>query len=243
MPQIYIAVGERGCRLANELRAIAIIVDALRASATLASLFERGIVKAWVVSEIEQAWELRRQMPDALLVGERNSVKVEGFDFSNSPTEIWQSGDFAGKRAIFTSTTGARRILECQGASAILIGSTINATAVAKVAKGLAEKRNSPVVIIASGVYKHSEEWALEDVAAAWVIADRIGFAVSEAPFGPEGQLEGIFASSLHGQELIALGLEADVHWCAQVDAVSAVPQVSKFTQFAAILRPHSLSP
>jgi len=243
MAEVYIAVGEKGCQLANDLRAVAIVVDALRASATLASLFERGVTEVWVVAEVEQAWQLKREMPDALLVGERNSVKVEGFDLSNSPTEIWRAEGVAGKKAIFTSTTGAKRILACQGASAILVGSTVNASSVAKVARELAQRGNCPVVIIASGVYGHGDEWALEDVAAAWEIADKIGLTVAEAPNRPEGRLDEVFLSSLHGRELLDLGLEGDVLWCSQVDAVSAVPKVFGFRQFAAILRLHSDSP
>ncbi|MCX7642269.1 MAG: 2-phosphosulfolactate phosphatase [Armatimonadetes bacterium] len=243
MAEVYIAVGERGCQLANELKAISIVVDALRASATLASLFERGVSEVWVVAEVEQAWQLKREMPDALLVGERNSVKVEGFDFSNSPTEIRQAENLTGKRVIFTSTTGARRILACQGASAILVGSTVNATAVAKVAKELANERNRPVVVVASGVYGHGDDWATEDVAAGWSIAEKIGLTVKEAPVRPKGRLDEIFAKSLHGRELLALGLKEDVYWCAQVDLVSVVPQVYGFSQHAAILRTHSDTP
>ena len=243
MPEVYIAVGEKGCQLANEMRAIAIVVDALRASATLASLFEKGVTEVWVVAEIEQAWQLKCEMPDALLVGERNSVKVEGFDFSNSPTEIQQAQGLEGKRAIFTSTTGARRILGCRGASEILVGSTVNATYVAKIARKLAEGHDRPVVIVASSVHGHSDEWALEDIAAAWAIADKIGFAVAQAPVRPEGQLDEIFASSLHGKELLELGLDEDVRWCAKVDVVTAVPKVVTFSQFAALLGTYSASP
>ncbi|MCS7185956.1 MAG: 2-phosphosulfolactate phosphatase [Armatimonadetes bacterium] len=243
MAEVYIAVGERGCQLANELEAIAIVVDALRASATLTSLFERGVFEVWVVAELEQAWQLKQEMPDALLIGERNSIKIEGFDFSNSPTEIWEAENLSGKRAIFTSTTGARRILGCQGASAVLVGSTVNATAVAKVAREVSGKQNRPVVIVASGVYGHGDEWATEDIAAAWAIAEKIGFTVKEAPSQPVGILDEIFATSLHGRELLALGLKEDVRWCAQVDLVSAVPQVYGFNRNSAILRTHSSKP
>jgi 2-phosphosulfolactate phosphatase len=254
MVEVYIGVGERGCELANELRAVAIIVDALRASATLATLFERGVCEVWVVSEVEQAWELKRQMPDALLVGERNSLKVEGFDFSNSPTEILQAQGLEGRRAIFTSTTGAKRILACENATAILVGTTINASAVAKSAKTLAERNRHPIVIVASGVYGRGEEWASEDIAAAWTIAERISGQIIQAPSSPfrpsshaprpsPSDLERVFAESLHGQELIALGLQADVNWCAQVDKVSSVPKVTAFRNFAAILHRYSDSP
>lgn len=254
MVKVYIGVGERGCELANELKAVAIIVDALRASATLATLFERGVHEVWVVSEVEQAWELKSQMPDTLLIGERNSLKVEGFDFSNSPTEILQAQGLEGRRAIFTSTTGAKRILACENATAILVGTTINASAVAKSAKTLAEQNRCPIVIVASGVYGRGEEWASEDIAAAWTIVERISGQIVQAPLQLSrpsspvtrpslSDLERVFAESLHSQELIALGLQADVNWCAQVDKVSSVPKATAFRDFAAILHRYSDSP
>ena len=254
MVEVHISTGERGCELANELKAIAIIVDALRASATLATLFERGVCEVWVVSEVEQAWELKRQMPDALLVGERNSIKVEGFDFSNSPTEILQAQGLEGRRAIFTSTTGAKRILACKNATAVLVGTTVNASAVAKSAETLAKRNRCPIVIVASGVYGRGEEWASEDIAAAWTIAGRISGQIVQAPLQLSrpsspvtcplpSDLERAFAESLHGQELIVLGLQADVNWCAQVDKVSSVPKVTAFRDFAAILHRYSDSP
>ncbi len=254
MVEVHISTGERGCELAKELKAIAIIVDALRASATLATLFERGVCEVWVVSEVEQAWELKRQMPDALLIGERNSLKVEGFDFSNSPTEILQAQGLEGRRAIFTSTTGAKRILACKNATAVLVGTTVNASAVAKSAETLAERNRCPIVIVASGVYGRGEEWASEDIAAAWTIAERISGQIVQAPLQLSrpsspvtrplpSDLERAFAESLHGQELIALGLQGDVNWCAQLDKVSSVPKVTGFRDFAAILHRYSDSP
>ncbi|MGQ9462754.1 MAG: 2-phosphosulfolactate phosphatase [Candidatus Fervidibacter sp.] len=243
MTEVHIAVGEQGCELANELRAIAIIVDALRASATLTSLFEQGVNEVWVVAEVEEAWRLKTEMADALLVGERNSLKIEGFDFSNSPTEILQAQNLRGQRAIFTSTTGAKRILACQQATVVLIGTTVNASAVANAAKNLAEQVHRPIVVVASGVYGRGEEWALEDIAAGWEIAKKIGCQVTSAPLRPCGNLEQVFSSSPHGQELISLGLQADVNWCAQVNKVSIVPKVFAFQGFAAVLHRYSDSP
>jgi phosphosulfolactate phosphohydrolase-like enzyme len=66
---------------------------------------------------------------------------------------------------------------------------------------------------------------------------------LSQAPRPSPSDLERVFAESLHGQELIALGLQADVNWCAQVDKVSSVPKVTAFRNFAAILHRYSDSP
>ncbi len=235
--QCYIEIGDQGCQQANDMGAVTIIVDALRASATLAALMHRGVEEVWVVGEVEEAWRLKAQVPDALLVGERNSVKLPGFDFSNSPADVWSSKPLVGRKAIFTSTTGAKRLLACRQAAAVLVGSSVNATAVAQAARLLAQKFQRPVVIVASGVYGQQEpEWAEEDIAAAWVIADRLGLPIAAAPERPSGDLIGVFSKSLHGQELLALGLEEDVHWCAQVDVVSAVPWVVAFHSSAAQL-------
>jgi phosphosulfolactate phosphohydrolase-like enzyme len=125
---------------------------------------------------------------------------------------------------------------------------------VAKSAKTLAERNRHPIVIVASGVYGRGEEWASEDIAAAWTIAERISGQIVQAPSPPfrpssnaprlsPSALERVFTESLHGQELIALGLQADVNWCAQVDKVSSVPKVTAFRNFAAILHRYSDSP
>ena len=45
MSEVYIIPGKKGCEKANQLTGIAIIVDALRASATLATLCEKGVKK------------------------------------------------------------------------------------------------------------------------------------------------------------------------------------------------------
>jgi phosphosulfolactate phosphohydrolase-like enzyme len=80
--------------------------------------------------------------------------------------------------------------------------------------------------LIASGVWGEGDEWATEDVAAAWVIAERMNLPIVQAPNRPEGELAKVFAESRHGKELLALSLNADVEWCAQVDVVTVVPQV-----------------
>lgn len=236
MGMVHIAVGGVGCELANELNAIAVIVDALRASSTIALLFERGIAEAWVVAEVDDAWELKRKMPDALMVGERGSIKIAGFDFSNSPTEILQVENLAGRRVIFTSTTGARRLLSCQKTKAMLVGAAVNATAVAKAAKALAHRLCCDIVLVASGVHGRGDEWAAEDIAASWTIADLIGLPLSETVPRPKGDLQTVFESSLHGRELLELGLHEDVYWSAQVDTVTTVPKRHCQTKHAVVL-------
>ena len=241
MSEVYIIPGKKGCEKANQLTGIAIIVDALRASATLATLCEKGVKKILVVSEVEEAWYLKKKFPEALLIGERNNFKIKGFDYSNTPSEIWRLSDLKNKTVIFTSTSGARRIIACREAIKILIGTTINASTVAKIAKNLSLKFEKPIIIIPAGIYGKEEKLAEEDIAASWAIAKRIGFPIKDKPPLLETEfikknIKEIFNSSEHGLELIKAGLEEDVNFCAKIDSVSSVPGVIKFCNGSAIV-------
>ena len=65
----HIIEGAAGCAYAVEHRCVAIIVDALRASATAAMLFHAGARRLLVVQELAQAFAARATMPDMLLFG------------------------------------------------------------------------------------------------------------------------------------------------------------------------------
>ena len=148
--EVHLLADGGGCRWARDAKAVAVVVDALRASATITLLLHRGASEVIVVREVAEAHAYRDAHPGSLLVGERGGLKVDGFDLGNSPTEI-QRADVRGKAVAFTSTTGAQRMVACLGASAILVGTTINATAVARQATALARAAHVPIVIIPAG--------------------------------------------------------------------------------------------
>ncbi len=80
--------GERGARAAAREEAAVVVVDAFRASTTIAVLVSKGVLVVPLVS-IEEA----ASYPGAdYSVWERGSAKIQGFDFGNSPTEIWATG-------------------------------------------------------------------------------------------------------------------------------------------------------
>jgi len=241
---LYIFSGEKGCRLAVEKQAIAIVVDALRASATLSVLFQLKVSEVFVVPEVELAFKLKNEHPEALLVGERNNIKIEGFDFGNSPVEILNAGEevFKGKKVIFTSTSGARRIIACKGAKAVLVGSCINAKAVSEIALNIAKKENADIVVIPAGVFG-KKEWSTEDLYAGSFIANK--FPLSVKAMFPEVKenkdLKSAFFNSCHGKELIKAGFEKDVEFCSKADVINAVPRVFSFERDTAILKTYAI--
>jgi 2-phosphosulfolactate phosphatase len=226
---VHLMAGEEGCRWARQQKAVAVVVDALRASATITVLLQQGALEVVVVKEVDEAYAYRQAHPDTLLVGERGGLKVDGFDFGNSPTEI-RHADVRGKPVAFTSTTGAQRLVDCLGASGVIVGTTVNASAVARHVAGMARAEGVPIVIIPAGLATDPGVVAEEDWLGATALAARMDVPIHQGSEGSfqhyhrfiqsTGLLAG-FLNSSHGQHLARLGFTEDIHWCAQVDLIT----------------------
>jgi 2-phosphosulfolactate phosphatase len=99
---------------------------------------------------VEEALKIaNKDRSSCVLGGERNAVKIGGFDFSNSPLE-YKDKLIKGKKLVMTTTNGTRAIKRSVLAKNILIGAMINASAVSKKVIEL----NNDVVIVNSGTYR-----------------------------------------------------------------------------------------
>ena len=101
------AAGETGARAAARAGASVVVVDAYRASTTIAVLISKG-ARVLPVASIEEAAAAKADYR----IGERGSAKVKGFDFGNSPTEI-QTADIVPGATVALSTTNGTRIVGC----------------------------------------------------------------------------------------------------------------------------------
>jgi 2-phosphosulfolactate phosphatase len=223
----HIIEGAPGCAYAVGNKCIAVVVDALRASAMAAYLLHLGAKEIIAVAEVDQAYAAHERYPDALLAGERGGLPPEGFALGNSPRQI---GDVSERRIIFTTTTGAGRLVACYGAPAVYMGTTVNASAVAKASNSHARD----IVLIPAGLMDDPEFDAQEDWVAATVIAAAIGLPIGEGrerynhwrerieKYG----VEHLFATAPHSEKLRRVGLDADIPFCAQIDTVRTVPKV-----------------
>jgi 2-phosphosulfolactate phosphatase len=106
-----------------------VIIDVFRAFTTDAFVMANGAETIHPVLTVEEARELRRLHPDWLLMGERGGIKVEGFDYGNSPHEI-RDVDFTGRTLIQTTGSGTRGIVNAVGADEIILGSFVMAGAI-----------------------------------------------------------------------------------------------------------------
>ena len=137
---------------------VSIMVDALRASTTICIALNhfKELIPAF---SPEEAMELAENN-NSVLAGERKGKKLEGFDLGNSPSQI--NNYKTDKESIVLTTSNGVRVMEnMMGSKHILIGSFVNAKAVAKASLELAEDE---IEIVMGG---YNREFAIEDFLAA----------------------------------------------------------------------------
>lgn len=234
---VEVVCGSAGCRAAAETGGVAVMIDALRASATITSLIAAGARRVWVATEVEQAHAMKERLGDALLVGEREGFPPPGFDASNSPRGVMELA-LEGRDAVFTSTTGAARLGQLQGTALTLVGTAVNAGLAAQV---IAEKAGGrPIYSIAAGL-RGAPGGTEEDWIGAALIAERLtehGFEWINRDLGMRGYWPPVldapsvrqgFFDGAHGRALVDKGLASDIEDCAALDWIEAVAGVAGY--------------
>lgn len=119
---------------AKNATGITVIIDVFRAFSVEAYLFDGGAEKIIPVADLELAYNYKKALPTALLVGERGGAKCEGFDFGNSPSDIIGT-DLSGKTIIHTTSAGTQGLYGAKNAKVILGAGLVNAKATAEYIK------------------------------------------------------------------------------------------------------------
>jgi len=205
--------------------AVGVVVDVLRATSTIAQALASGYERVLCCAEIEEARALRRELPDSLLGGERQAVRVEGFDVGASPREFVEA---QARTLILSTTNGTRAILEtARRCDRVLLGSLLNLSAVAEAV------RSDDVVVVCAGF---QGGFALDDVYCAGRIVGLLDGERTHAATAAE-LLAHAFPSAMDGLNARTYGppgLEADIAYCAQVDLLDAVPELTEVEGAAA---------
>src|SRR5947209_17598655 len=123
---------------------IYIVVDVIRATTTMAVMFDQGASRVFVAGSVEQARQAANTIPGRLLCGERNVQRIPGFDYGNSPVQFSQL-DLSGRELIHTTTNGTRAFYACPEHTTRLAGCLYNAEAVTSQALALAKERDSNI--------------------------------------------------------------------------------------------------
>ncbi len=155
---------------AKKAQGLTVIIDVFRAFSLECYLFEKGARKIYPIGKIEDAFAMKKEHPDYVLLGERGGAKVEGCDFGNSPSQI-RDFDVSGKTIIHTTSAGTQGIVNAAaaGAQEIITGSLVNADAVVRYIRS---RNPEEVSIVAMG--KAGLSSAAEDVLCAEYLKARL---------------------------------------------------------------------
>ncbi len=216
--------GERGARTAARAGSVVVVVDAFRASTTIAVLVSKG-AKVFPVASIEEAASAETDFR----IGERGSAKVAGFDFGNSPTEILAS-EIPPDSTVALSTTNGTRIVEAAaGARSIFTGAFVNAESLAH-HLSYATHDDTEVAVIGCG---WEGRRASEDEAAAGAILHRLESRGAELDERARRVVERYLSRSTStltansaARRLKRLGYGQDLEFCLAEDTVPVVPRL-----------------
>jgi 2-phosphosulfolactate phosphatase len=132
---------------AAKAEGLTVIIDVFRAYTTAAYLFANQAEKIFIVSKVETARKLKKELNNPVLIGERKGIKIEDFDFNNSPYFISQH-NFMGKEIILSTSAGTKGIIAAENAAEVITGSFVNISAAAEYIKS---KNPETVSLVAMG--------------------------------------------------------------------------------------------
>lgn len=207
---------------------IVVVVDIFRATSAICTAIQHGVDRMIPVASVEDAQ--RYKDLGFLVAAERNAVKLEGFDFGNSPFH-YMTPDVQGKTIAISTTNGTQAIEAAKDAAVIAIGSFLNIQALANWIKP--QGRN--VIILCAG---WKNKFNLEDTLFAGALAgllledDRFsttcdssiaaGYLYEKA----SSDLFGFLENSSHRNRLKNLNLEKDIRYCLSINTMDIVPIV-----------------
>jgi 2-phosphosulfolactate phosphatase len=207
---------------------VAIVVDVMRATSTIAQALASGYERVLCCREIEQARSLREELGDAAVVGgERNAILVEGFDLGASPRDYLEP---RAVTAIMTTTNGTRAIVAAAGsANVVLLGSLLNLDAVSAAAREPAED----ITVVCAGF---QGVFAIDDAYCAGRIVELLSGDRTDAAVAAAA-LADTFPSAWEGVNARTYGppgLEDDLRWCTQENTLDVVPRFTRMVGAAA---------
>jgi len=204
-----------------------IVIDTLRATTVIITSLVNGAKSVVPVTTVEEGLGIMRRMENVVLGGERKSMKIDGFDFSNSPREYTREV-ISGKNLILTTTNGTKAISRSKDGTRILIGALVNAKAVARKACGYAED----IIIVNAGT---DGRFSMDDFITGGALIEEI-LSMKNADltdisktalmtYRNHKDIRSYVKEAAHFRILEDLGLQDDIDFCLQKDILAIVPE------------------
>lgn len=208
---------------------IVVIIDVLRATSVMVTALANGAKAIYPYKNIESVLENCKKSDSYVLGGERKGLKIEGFDFGNSPLEYTKEA-VEGKDMFMTTSNGTRAIENAaNGSKKLFIAAFLNIQSI--VEKLLQE--NNDTVIVCSGT---DNEFSLDDALCAGEIIRRIvtinkdvkltDISLSLKLLAENSEtIEKTLEGSKHFEYLKSIGFYGDMNHCFTMDKFQIVPE------------------
>lgn len=214
---------------------VVVVIDVFRATSCIVTAMASGAWRLIPVISVDDAHAMREVLGDGevvLLGGERHTRLIEGFDLDNSPFS-YSPQRVAGATIVMSTTNGTRALRGAVdfGASEVLVGSIVNATAVARAAGSAGRD----VAILCAG---RKDLFTIEDSLCAGMLVSMIEAEhtaqMSDAAFAMKDFYDR-YADNLrvplrhcaHYNQIMDNGLADDVAYCLTPDLLDVVPRMS----------------
>ncbi len=209
---------------------VGVVVDVLRATSTIAQALAAGYDRVLCAAEIGEAQALRAEIEDSVVGGERDAVRIEGFEVGASPREFLEA---RASTLILSTTNGTRAILAAaERCEHVVLGSLLNLDAVGRAAA----EGGEDVVVLCAG-FKGA--FALDDAYCAGRIVRLLEGRRTDAALAAE-LVAGAFPTALEALEARTYGppgLEEDIRFCARENVLDVVPRLAGMVGTAAEIR------
>lgn len=198
------------------------VIDVIRATSTIVTALAHGAAGVQPVASVADAFALKERNPEALLAGERGGQALPGFELGNSP-EDFTAELVQGRPIILTTTNGTQALAACTGARAVVTASLLNLEAVAARLREI----GPPWIILCAGC---DGEFGVDDAIVAGALAEALNqeHALVSLYRSVRSDLRETLLGSAAGRELLKVGLEKDVPFCARLNLFSIVPTLGE---------------
>ena len=205
---------------------IVVIIDVLRATSAICVAFHNGAERMIPVASVDEALEYKKQ---GFLAGaERDAIKIEGFDFGNSPYD-YMGDHVKGHTIALTTTNGTQAIEAARKAYKVVIGSFLNITVLCD----WLVKQDRNILLLCSG---WKNRFNLEDSLYAGAVTHELMKRTRDIKLGDgclalqylyemakEDPMKFLNHAS-HKERMVKLNLKRDIRYCLIPDKAPVIP-------------------
>jgi 2-phosphosulfolactate phosphatase len=202
-----------------------VVIDVIRATSSICQALASGYERVFCAAEVDTARTLRDALGEGVLGGERNAVRIPGFDLGNSPREYVEP---VGATLVLSTTNGTRAVVAAaERCERVYIASLLNLSAVVEAVRAVGEG----ALVVCAGVQGTMN---LDDTFVAGRIVELLGWERTDAAeaaarlVGTWADAEEAFRASKSGRNLMenAPELEDDIPFCARESVLGVVPRL-----------------